>query len=270
LFNALPFPGVSEASGFRRNYLSYGAVYFQRGYIDQAEAAFKLALRDDPQSAEALYGVGSAYLSQHKTAEARDCFQKALKMHATYPDTPANTWNNLGMLAGNEGSTDEAMHDFEEALRLSPGHRAALNNLATTYRVQKRWTEALETYKRSLQLGPDDPEANYGIGMVYAQNDDTDQALQFLQRALKARPVYPEAMNNLGILYLRTDHTEEAVRIFLEAIHVAPKFDQPYLNLAHVYADENSLEKARSVLRDLLKQYPDHPIALRILAQLNR
>jgi len=270
LSNALPFPGISEANGFRRNYLSYGAVYFQRGYIDQAEASFKLALRDDPQSAEALYGIGSVYLSQRRTAEARDCFQRVLKMHATYPDTPANTWNNLGMLAGNEGSTDEAMHDFEEALRLSPGHRPALNNLATTYRLQRRWTEALETYKRSLHLGPDDPEANYGIGMVYAQNDDTDHALQFLQRALKARPIYPEAMNNLGILYLRTDRIGEAVRIFLEAIHVAPKFDQPYLNLSHVYADENSLAKARSILRDLLKQYPDHPIALRMLEQLNR
>lgn len=270
LIKALPFAGITEANAFGRNYLSYGAVYFQRGYIDQAEAAFKLALRDNPESAEALYGIGSVYLTQHKTAEALDCFQRVVKMHATYPDTPANTWNNLGMLAGSEGRTAEAMHDFEEALRLSPGHRAALNNLATAYRLQRRWKEALETYERSLQFGPDDPEANYGLGMVYAQNDDTEHALYFLQRALRARPVYPEALNNLGILYLRTDHVEEAVRVFLEAIRVAPKFDQPYLNLAHVYVDENSPEKARAVLRDLLKQHPDDSTALRMIEQLSR
>jgi len=270
LKKALPFEGIIETTGFSRNYLSYGAVYFQRGYVDQAEAAFRLALRDNPESAEALYGIGSVYLKKQRPAEALDCFERVLKMHATYPDTPANTWNNLGMLEGSRGRTTEAMHDFEEALRLSPGHRAALNNLATAYRVQKRWSEAIETYKRSLQFAPEDPEANYGLGMVYAQNEDTDHGAEFLQRALRARPNYPEAMNNLAILYLRTDQIADASKLFAEAIRVAPKFDQPYLNLAHLYVDENLPEKARAVLRDLLKQLPDHPTALRMLEQLNQ
>ena len=26
---------------FRRNYLNYGSIYFQRGYYDQAEASFR-------------------------------------------------------------------------------------------------------------------------------------------------------------------------------------------------------------------------------------
>ncbi|MBI1750792.1 MAG: VCBS repeat-containing protein, partial [Acidobacteria bacterium] len=54
LAKALPFPGVTEAADFGRNYLSYGSVFFQRGYYDQAGAAFEHALRDDPESAEAL------------------------------------------------------------------------------------------------------------------------------------------------------------------------------------------------------------------------
>jgi hypothetical protein len=38
LAKALPFPGVGDGLVFRRNYLNYGSVYFQRGYYDQAEA----------------------------------------------------------------------------------------------------------------------------------------------------------------------------------------------------------------------------------------
>jgi tetratricopeptide (TPR) repeat protein len=265
---ALPFPGVAEVKEFARNHLSYGSIFFQRGYLDQAAASFKLAVRDDPESAEALYGVGSVYLDQHKAAEARDCFERALKLHAAYPDTLANAWNNLGLLAGSDGQTAEAVTNFQEALRLSPDHRVALNNLATAYRRQKRWDEAHTTFERSLHLNPDDAEANYGIAMVYAQNDDNARALEHLQRALKARPVYPEALNNLGILYLRTDRRDEAVATFEQSIRVAPTFDQPYLNLANVYAIEETPAKARAVLQALLKLNPDHPAALNMMKQL--
>ena len=58
---------MTDTIEFGRNYLSYGSVFFQRGYIDQAEASFQIALRDDPTSAEALYGIGSVYLDQQKT-----------------------------------------------------------------------------------------------------------------------------------------------------------------------------------------------------------
>src|SRR5579862_9135493 len=270
LAKALPFPGVIEATDFKRNYLSYGSVFFQRGYLEQAEASFQIAFRDDPESAEALYGIGSVYLNQQKLRDARQCFEHVLKLRASYPDTLANAWNNLGLLAGREGNTNEAIGDFQEALRLSPDHRAAIDNLAAAYRVQKRWDDARQTYERSLQLGPDDPEANYGLGMVFALTDDTDRAFTFLQRALKARPVYPEAMNNLGILYLRTDRINEAVAIFQESIRLAPNFDQAYLNLARVYADEGVPDKAREILKDLLKHHPDSSVALGMMEQLNK
>jgi tetratricopeptide (TPR) repeat protein/peroxiredoxin len=268
LARALPFPGVSETFEFARNYLSYGSVFFQRGYFDQAAASFQIALRDDPSSAEACYGLGSAYLNQQKTAEARDSFERAIKLRASYPDTLANAWNNLGLLATREGRTDEAIRCFQEAVRLSPDHLIALNNLGNAFRLRKSWDAARQTFKRALEVSPGDPEANYGLGMVFAQADDTARAYEYLQRALKSRSNYPEALNNLGILYLRTQRRDAAVASFEECIRVAPAFDQSYLNLARVYAVEGAPDKARSVLLELLKQHPDHAQAQSMLAQL--
>ena len=265
---ALPFPGISETLEFRRNYLSYGSVYFQRGYFDQAEASFKLALRDNPSSAEALYGLGSVYLKQQKTSEARDCFEDTIKQHASYPDTLPNAWNNLGLLATREGRTAEAIPYFQEALRLSPDHLIALENLGNAYRQQKEWDEARRVLERAVAVGPQDPEANYSLGMVFAQLDDSDRAYEYLTRALKFRPVYPEALNNLGVLYLRTQRRDEAVASFEECIRVAPAFDQSYLNLARVYSIEGAPDKARAVLLELLKQHPDHASAQKMLEQL--
>jgi Tfp pilus assembly protein PilF/peroxiredoxin len=268
LARALPFPGLTDTAEFRRNYLSYGSVYFQRGYLDQAEASFKLALNDNPSSAEALYGLGSVYLKQEKDREAQESFERAIKLRVSYPDTLPNAWNNLGLLATREGRTADAIPYFEEALRLSPDHLIALENLGNAYRQQKRWDEARKVLERAVAVGPQDPEANYSLGMVFAQLDDSDRAYDYLQRALKLRPAYPEALNNLGVLYLRTRRGDEAVASFEECIRVAPAFDQSYLNLARVYTIEGTPDKARAVLLALLKQHPDHDLAQKMLEQL--
>jgi tetratricopeptide (TPR) repeat protein len=269
LAKALPFPGVSETSEFRRNYLSYGSVFFERGYFDQAEASFRLALRDDPSSAEALYGLGSVHLKEQKTGEARESFEGAIKLHASYPDTLPNAWNNLGLLATREGHTAEAIPYFQEALRLSPDHLIALDNLGNAYRHEKQWDEARKVLERAVAVGPEDPEANYSLGMVFAQIGDSDRAYQYIERALKFRPAYPEAWNNLGVLYLRTQRRDQAVASFKECIRVAPAFDQAYLNLARVYTIERTPDKARTVLLELLHQHPDHAQAQKMLEELS-
>jgi tetratricopeptide (TPR) repeat protein len=265
---ALPFPGVIESSEFRRNHLSYGSVFFQREYFDQAEASFRSALRDDPASAEALYGLGSVYLKQEKTADARQAFEQAIKLQASYPDTLPNAWNNLGLLLTREGRTTEAIPYFQQALKLSPDHLVALENLGNAYRAQKQWDEARKVLEHAVAIGPEDPDASYSLGMVFAQLNDTQQAYEYLQRALKLRPDYPEALNNMGVLYLRTQRRDEAVASFQECIRVAPGFDQSYLNLARVYALEGAPDKARSTLLDLLKHHPGHERAQEMLKQL--
>jgi tetratricopeptide (TPR) repeat protein/peroxiredoxin len=268
LARALPFPGGASAFEFGRNYLSYGALFFQRGYLDQAEASFQQALRNDPSSAEALYGIGSVYLNQNKNPAARDAFERAVKLQANYPDTLPDAWNNLGVIATREGRVGDSIQYFQKALRVNPHHLLSLDNLGNAYRLQKRWDDARRVLERALEVAPQDPEANYSLGMVFAQTDDTAKAYEYLQRALKARPVYPEALNNLGVLYLVTRRRDDAVESFERCIRVAPQFDQAYLNLARVYALEGARDKARAVLLNLLKQHPDHPQGKQMLEQL--
>lgn len=270
LARGLPFTSSHSRLSIGRNYLSMGAQYFQRGYLDQAASSFQKSLADDPSNAEALYGIGSVYLNQNKNGPARDMFERSLKQQASYPDTHPDAWNNLGVIATRENNLAEAVADFEQALQINPNHLLSLNNLGNAYRAQKQWSEARKILDQALAIAPDDPEANYSIGMVYAQTNETDKAHEYLQRALKARPDYPEALNNLGVLYLVTRRPEEAVASFQHAIRVAPSFDQPYLNLARVYVLQGARDQAREVLQNVLKQHPDHPQAKQMLQQLQQ
>ena len=270
LARALPFPSAKYTLESGRNYLSYGALFFQRGYLDQAGASFQQALRDDPRSAEALYGIGSVYLNQNKNADAREAFERAVKLPANYPETLPDAWNNLGVIATREGHAEDSVQCFQQALRANPHHLLALDNLGNAYRLLKRWDEARQVLERALEVAPEDPEANYSLGMVFAQAGENGKAYDYLQRALKARPVYPEALNNLGVLYLVTQRRDQAVDSFEHCIRVAPTFDQAYLNLARVYALEGTRDKARGVLLDLLKQHPGHAQAKQLLEQLEQ
>jgi tetratricopeptide (TPR) repeat protein len=267
---ALPFAGADPDYEFSRNYLSLGSVFFERGYPETSEAFFRRALLDDPTSAEALYGLGSVFLQQQKTKEARESFERALKLQASYPGTVPNAWNNLGILSAREGNAGEAIEFFQQALQIDPAHLIALLNLGSAYRQQKEWVEAEKVLQRAFEVAPDDPEVNYSLGMVCAQLEESDRAEKYLKRAVSLRPVYPEALNNLGVLYLRKRRWEEAIHSFEESIRVAPEYDQSYLNLARVYAIEGRREKARELLLDLLKQHPDHAQAKAELNQLGQ
>jgi Flp pilus assembly protein TadD/peroxiredoxin len=264
----LPFPGVASSTEFTRNYLSYGSIFFERGYTNEAEHFLQLALRDDPENSEALYGLGSIYLQQGKTAEARATFERVIKLPQRYPGTLPNAWNNLGLLAAREGRTDEAIQQFQQALQLDPDHFIALENLGNAYRQAKRWADAKATLERALQLNSASAEANYALGMVYAQTDDGDQAYEYLKKAVAEKPAYPEALNNLGVLYLRKQQAAEAENSFKEAIRVAPAFQQSYFNLARLYAIQGNNAGARQVLTDLLQQHPGDPQIERALAQI--
>jgi Flp pilus assembly protein TadD len=268
LARALPFRGSAVTYAFGRNHLSLGSVFFQRGYLEQSETFFKLALRDEPSSAEGHYGLGSVYLKQEKNSEARASFEQAVKFIASYSDTGPNAWNNLGLLATREGRIDDAVANFLEALRLNPNYWIALENLGSAYRQQRRWDDARAALDRALAVRPRSPEANYGLAMVFAQTNDTARAEEYLRKALELRAGYPEALNNLGILYLRSGRRDEAVAKFEECIRVTPGFDQAYLNLARLYSLEGASDKARLVLRELLRQQPDHQQGRQLLDQL--
>lgn len=270
LARALPFPTSNFTLAFGRNHLSTGALFFQRGYLEQAEVSFQMAVRDDPASAEALYGIGAVYLNQNKNAPAREMFERCVKLQPAYPDTLPDAWNNLGVLATRENRIDDAIRNFQQALSINPRHLLSLDNLGNAYRLQKRWDDARTILVRAIEVAPDDAEANYGLGMVYAQTNQTEKAYEYLRGALKSRPAYPEALNNLGILYLVTNRLDDAVASFENCIQVVPEFDQAYLNLARVYALEGAKDKAREVLLALLQQHPNHPQAEQMLQQLQQ
>src|SRR5436190_8590077 len=261
---ALPFNGELYQDAFQRNDFTFGVAMFQRGYLDQAAAAFKQVIAAKPEDPEAYYNLGTLYLRKNDLRGARQYLEQTVKLRANYPEA----WNNLGMVAAQEGHTDEAIRNFNQSLLLRPNYAIALTNLGNIHRRQGDFDDAEKLLSRALEITPDDPEINYSLGMLYARQNQLEKAARYLENAVSLRPDYPDALNNLGVLFVREQRNSDAEEQFKTCIRVAPRFDQAYLNLARLYVILEKKQKAKEVLLALLQQQPQHKVAQKELEML--
>jgi Flp pilus assembly protein TadD/peroxiredoxin len=265
LQKALPLKGTLVQDVFQRNDLTYGVALFQRGYLEEAAAEFKQVILTNPGEPIAYYNLGTLYLRRNVLPEARRYLEQAVKLRSNY----AEAWNNLGMVSAQQGQEDEAIKNFKQSLALRPTYATALLNLGNLLRRKGAFAEAQKLLEQAVAVAPNDPEANYSVGMLYARQNQLPRASDYLEKAVALRPDYAEALNNLGVLRVRQEQYPEAQQKFETCIKVAPKFDQAYLNLARLYVLLNDKEKAREVMRELLRQQPENKLAQQTLEMLN-
>ena len=260
----LPFPGLLCGSTLHHPHLSQGVAFIQRGYLDQAEPFFQVAVREDPDSGDAHYNLGTLYLQKQMWEQAREHLLRASELR------PGNmaTLINLGVLAVRQGNLEEAQGYFQQVLRVNPEFTLALQNLGDIYRRQGKLDEAQQLLKRALAREPNDPKLNYSFGMLLAQEGNTERGREYLQKAVTLFPQYSEALNNLGVLYVRDRQLPEAIAAFQDCVRVAPDFEEAYLNMARVYIAQGKRREALEVLQQLLERHPDHPAALKMVEEL--
>ncbi|PWU17013.1 MAG: hypothetical protein C5B48_16520 [Candidatus Rokuibacteriota bacterium] len=126
------------------------ALFDEQGRLDEAEQEARTTLRLRPEWEDAYATLGAILAHRDKFEEAgqmraqlgylllkHDKVDKALELFRkevnARPDDPA-AHNNLGVALFAKGEVERAVAEFEEALRLDPGHERASRNLAAARR----------------------------------------------------------------------------------------------------------------------------------------
>jgi tetratricopeptide (TPR) repeat protein len=163
--------------------------------------------------------------------------------------------NNLGLaLERIPGRSDEAIAQYEEALRLDPKYEEAHNNLGIALeKMPGRLDEAIAQYEEALRLMPDVPEAHYNLGSALARIPGRlDEAIAQYEEALRLKPDYPKAHNNLGSALARTPgRLDEAIAQYEEALRLEPDYAEAHYNLG------NALAKMPRRLEEAIAQYEE-------------
>jgi arylsulfatase A-like enzyme/Tfp pilus assembly protein PilF len=127
-----------------------GMAQARLGRDEDALATFARARAIDPTSAMVLVNVGTVYLMQGDRTRARQAFEAALDID----DGVARAHNSLGVIAAEEGRTEEAIARWQRAVALNPRDYQCLFNLGTTLREQGRAREAREYLEAYLRVAP--------------------------------------------------------------------------------------------------------------------
>ena len=137
----------------------------------------------------------------------------------------------LGVILAEKGQLDEAIRQFQEAIRLKPDYANARFNFSAVLSMNGQTDEAIRQYEEALRLKPDEAEAQYNLATLLLGKGRLDEAIHHFQQALSAKRDYAEAHNNLGTAFYRQGRVGEAIREFQEALRLKPDFADARKNL---------------------------------------
>jgi len=148
--------------------------------------------------------------------------------------------HNLGIALFKEGQIDEAIGQYQEALRLKSDDAQAHYDLGAALAVKGRTDEAIGQFQEALELKPDYAEAHSNLGIALTKEGQLDPAIVQFQEALHLQPDNAEFHYNLGAALGMKGRMDEAIGQFQEALRLKPDYAAAHYNLAHALQIRNA------------------------------
>lgn len=238
-------PGWSGLGITHLQYASHGLG--GQMHVLEARRAFDKALALDPVSVESnLYRV-YMLLSRGEKESARHGIESLLR-------SAPNDWN-VHLVAGQtlriDGMYNEALEQFNIALRLNPSNAALIyNNRARVYQYQNQLELAADELEKGLTLEPKQPLLRISLGYQQMREGDLGKAIETLEaltrEARSLRIVYP----TIALCYVQLGDREKAATFIVdETLSAAEADSEMAYRLATYFALEGDESEALHWLR---------------------
>ncbi|MDX2225694.1 MAG: tetratricopeptide repeat protein [Verrucomicrobiae bacterium] len=237
--------------------------------------------------------LGFALKEEGRDMEAYAEFEKSMQLLRTQPEVFRQKFRPsievaMGQLGGRlAGQTDDpalrAIHalakqgEYQKALLLYAAYKiqhpesiSAHYGLADSY---LRLSMFLEASREFLELTRRDPGngLNHGkLGYCFIQINKPALARFHYQKAITLNAGDTVSLANLGLLEMREKNPALARVYFEQAIEKGPHIPDYRMNLAGALVELGEREKAAQELRTLLRLWPNHQAAAKMLATIEQ
>jgi tetratricopeptide (TPR) repeat protein len=285
-------------------YAAEGQRALAQGRYDEARAAFEKLAKLDPGIAEVHATLAAIYFKQRNYTAAVQQVRTAQRLKPSLPRLDSLLGLSLSELGHYGEALSRLQKGFQDNSDPEVRRRCGLE-LMRAYTNLGRDSDAMETALALNRLYPDDPEVLYHTGRIYGNyayvimerlHDKAPGSIWMLQaqgEANEAQKNYEAAITafdhvlvldprrpgihyRLGRIYLdryrKTQKTEErdaAMREFTAELVVDPSNGNATYELANMQLDVGNFDKARGLLEDTVKRYPDFEDALVALGRVD-
>ncbi len=280
---------ISEALKKRPDYdpalLKKGELLFQLGRIDESGAAYEAVLAQEPDSAEALYGLARVKYAREDMPAAEDLYRRACQAYPTF----GAAYYGLAEVGRSLGHDAESAKNRDLAKRYSddrpPVHDPELDEVAKLYTgVFRRLEEAAELIRRATSSGaqPDtaslekaaslsqealsrDPDnLNALLDLLYLArylNRFDGQVDGWYAKAVRSNPQVADVYSHYGVVLMRQGKRDAAIVALRKAVALRPSDSEDHLWLGGALEEQNHAAEAVEQYRLALAAKPSNRMA---------
>jgi tetratricopeptide (TPR) repeat protein len=269
--------------------LARALTFHSQNRLPEAEPFYREVLKQQPENAHALEGLGVLVFQLGRAAEAVELFSKAATLRPGTPLLHANlgealrvmkrldeasaelqkayrldptlfqTWNSLGLLAHDRRQFAEAERAFREALRLRPNFAAGYINLGNTFQARQRPGEAIEAFRAALKIEPENFIALTNLGQVLGDLGKAsllDEAETACRKAVRLAPHLPHVHTNLGNVLRHQGRLDDALACYKKALALDPRHPGARGSIGHILKEQGNYAEADQVFRRVIDLEP--------------
>jgi predicted TPR repeat methyltransferase len=195
-------------------------------------------------------------------AAAEDIYRAILEQVPGHADA----MHYAGVVAHQQGRSDEALGLIENSVALAPGQADWHSNLGIVLKGRGRLEEAIQAFRRAIDLDPRHINAYNNLGVLLRALGKVDEAEAAYRRAIEIDPEHHDVHQNLGILFYSQRRLQEAVACFCKVITLDPKHAQALRLLVLCHAVIGEIDKAVEICEQWVREAPGDPLARHTLA----
>ncbi len=227
---------------------------WQPPHLEETIRYWTAAVALRPQSPAMHLNFGIALYRKGLPDEAIVEFQEALRLKKDF----VNAHNNLGIALDDKGLPEAAIGCFRKAIELNPEFPKAHRNLGRALTRQGNLDEAVACCRKAIELDANYNSAYTGLGIALQNLGKIDDAIAAYQKVLDLNRDDPAAHTNLGGALSQKGKLEDAIACHQKALELDPNFAAAHNNLGHILWQRRKLDDAIACYRKAIELDPNY------------
>lgn len=244
------------------------------GRFEEAIAAAKDILREEPQLVDVHVILGYAYKELGRFREAAESLRTVIELKPDaifamidlvtvlinlrayddavlqarnfirlFPDDPV-LHEQLGVAYSHQRSYDQALEHLLKSIEIEPA-AGTLSKTGEMYAIKGDHETAESYLHRALALDPKSEGSFYVLATIEDARGNPDKAVEYYEKELENNPKEFRAAFNIAAILVERGRRDLAIQYYHKTIDANPRFNLPYFRIAeHFRQNDTNLEEA--------------------------